>query len=188
MNSPAPNWSPFRKMENPGQLRAPRALGSPEGLGDRLRAAAWAEIQAREGFLWAKATFADAPLDLRTAWGMLAKAEDKHLNWLLTRMQELKIDVTEVEVDDSLWRSYLSCTSAREFSFFMANAEERGRKAGERFAEALSARDPVTAQIFGQIAKEEIEHIELCTRFFPDYQPNARPNSRPSGANRELAT
>jgi hypothetical protein len=49
----------------------------------------------------------------------------------------------------------------------MAGAEERGRRAGERFFESLKTIDPKTAQIFGQIALEERSHIALAYKFYP---------------------
>jgi hypothetical protein len=48
----------------------------------------------------------------------------------------------------------------------MASAEDRGRRAGERFHRDLQAIDPVTAEIFGQIAREEQTHVELAERYY----------------------
>ncbi len=50
----------------------------------------------------------------------------------------------------------------------MASAEERGRRAGERFHQALLKKDPITAGIFGKIAEEEVSHIELARKHYPD--------------------
>jgi uncharacterized ferritin-like protein (DUF455 family) len=137
-------------------------------VGDRLRAAAFAEIQAREAFVWGARVFTEAPEGLRLAWREFAAIEDRHLGWLLRRMQELGISVEERSVSDQLWRSLISCQNARDFAFFMASAEERGRRAGERFREALAKRDPITAEIFGKIAEEEVEHIAAAFRFYPE--------------------
>ena len=160
------NWDPFRLAEPGAYSDAPRSIESPEGVGDRLRAAAFAEIQAREAFRWAADYFEDAPESLRTAWRGLALAEDRHLNWLLNRMTELKIEITDRKVSDQLWRSFMVCKNAREFAIYMANAEERGRKAGERFHQAILKKDPISAGIFGKIAEEEIEHIKLAAKYF----------------------
>ena len=169
MNSFTPeglNWEPFVVTGEFGE--APRSIHTIEGVGDRLRAAAFAEIQARDAFLWAAGHYPDASEDLRGAWQRLAAAEDRHLNWLLTRMTELGLDVRGRRVSSQLWQSLMSCKSAKDFAIFMANAEERGRRAGERFHAALLDKDPVTAQIFGKIAEEEVSHIELAQRFFPN--------------------
>jgi len=162
-----PDWSPFLVAGLDEHPEAPRSIHNLDGVGDRLRAAAFAEIQAREAFLWAAQTFADASEDLREAWNRLAAAEEKHLNWLLKRMVELGIDVQARRVSDHLWRSFMSCKRAQDFAIFMANAEERGQKAGFRFYETLLAKDPVTAEIFGKIAEEETSHIALAKKFFP---------------------
>jgi uncharacterized ferritin-like protein (DUF455 family) len=160
-------WEPFA-LCTPGE-RPPRTrdIHSPEGIADRLRAAAFAEIQAREAFLWAAEKFeTQAPPGLCRAWRGLAREEDKHLGWLLKRLSELGFCADERPVSDYLWRSFLQCKTAQEFAQFMANAEDRGRIAGERFHEALQIIDPVSAEIFRKIAAEEIAHIRLAEQFF----------------------
>ena len=66
-----------------------------------------------------------------------------------------------------LWRGLTACGSAHEFAWYMAKAEERGRVAGERFAQALARRDAPSAALFQQIAREEADHIALAMRFYP---------------------
>jgi uncharacterized ferritin-like protein (DUF455 family) len=161
------NWEPFRVAPSGERADPPRSLDTPEGVGDRLRSAAFAEIQAREAFLWASQHFADAPDPLKRAWIALSQAEHRHLEWLLKRMTELKVDIQERRVSDQLWTSLTSCKTAREFALYMASAEERGRKAGVRFHQALSGTDPVSAEIFGKIAEEEVAHIALANKYFP---------------------
>lgn len=161
------DWSPFR-VAAPGELPpAPRSLKSREGVGDRLRAAAFAELQAREAFLWAADRYGDAPPGLAGEWRRLAAAEDRHLGWLLGRLKALALRPEERPVSDRLWRSLTACPDACSFAAFMAAAEERGRQAGERFREALSESDPETARIFGAIAEEEVSHVALASRYFP---------------------
>jgi len=160
-------WAPFVLVPQGQFPEPPRSLATPEGVGDRMRAAAFAEIQARDAFLWAAEHFPDASEDLRRAWRNLAHAEQKHFDWLLTRMKELSVEIAERKVSDMLWVSLQSCKTAREFAIYMANAEERGRRAGERFYEGLKSKDPTTAEIFRKIAEEEVTHIALAQRFFP---------------------
>jgi uncharacterized ferritin-like protein (DUF455 family) len=162
------DWSPFSLAPHGAHADAPRSIDSRDGVGDRLRAAAFAEIQARDAFNWAADYFADAPQNLRGAWRNLAEAEDRHLNWLLKRMKELDFAIEDRQVSDHLWHSLVACKTAQEFAIYMANAEERGRKAGERFHQALVKSDPITSDIFGKIAAEEVEHIALAQRFFPE--------------------
>ena len=155
------DWSPF--VVCPPDEAAPRARGlnAPEGLGDRLRTAAFAERQARDAFLWAAQRFPDCPPELRGAWRRMAADEGKHLGWLLARMAELGVDPAARAVSDRLWRSLTGCRTPEEFSAFMVRAEERGKAAEESFRLALASRDPVTADIFGRIAAEEEGHICL---------------------------
>jgi uncharacterized ferritin-like protein (DUF455 family) len=164
---PASFWEPFALVPRGDRADATRSLETPEGVGDRLRSAAFAEIQAREAFLWAASQFTDAPEPLKRAWVALSQAENRHLEWLLQRMSELNVDVRSRKVSDYLWLSLVACKSAREFALYMASAEERGRKAGVRFQQALQASDSKTANIFGKIAEEEVAHIALAEKYFP---------------------
>ncbi len=163
-----PDWAPFRVLPREERAKSPRSIETRDGVGDRLRAAAFAEIQAYYAFTWAAERFEDAPPSLRQNWRGLALAEERHLGWLLRRMEELEVDVKERGVSDWLWVSLLNCQTAKEFAVFIASAEERGRLAGVRFAEAMKKSDPVSAEIFGKIAEEEIEHIRLAEKFFPE--------------------
>ncbi len=159
-------WRPFRVLAPELRPDSPRSLRSPLGVGDRLRAAAFAEIQAREAFLWAAGRYEDAPPAARDAWRALGAAEDRHLGWLLGRLAELRLDPRERGVSRRLWDSLVSCPTARDFAWFMAAAEERGRQAGLRFQAALLQADPATSEIFGRIAAEEEGHIALARKFF----------------------
>ena len=139
----------------------------PEGVGDRLRSAAFAELQARTAFLWAAERCSDAPGPLREAWLRLAAEEDKHLGWLLARMKALGADVAGRPVAAQLWESFVSCQSAHQFARWMAGAEERGQAAGERFAARLSTIDSISAELFAKIAQEEAGHVALAKPFLP---------------------
>ena len=155
------NWAPFAVCEPDEFPPAPRGINTPEGLGDRLRVAAFAELQAREAFRWAADTLLDASAPLRAAWRRIADDEHRHLELLLGRMAELGVKPEARPVSDRLWRSLRACKSTREFVPYMRTAEERGRAAEESFRRSLAERDPVTAALFGKIADDEAEHIAL---------------------------
>ena len=155
------DWSPFRVCQEGEKAPYPRSLVTPEGLGDRLRFVAFAEKQATHAFASAADLF-EVPAEVKQIWRTLAKEELKHLNWLLERMDELKVDVAERPQSLALWKSFDRCANAQGFAEFMASAEERGRVAGEQFFQTLLEIDPITAKIFQQIALEEQEHIRLA--------------------------
>jgi uncharacterized ferritin-like protein (DUF455 family) len=155
------DWSPFVVCAPEEHAPASRGLGGPDGLGDRLRTAAFAERQAAEAFRWAADGFTEAPDGLRAAWKELAADENKHLGWILQRMKELRVELGARPVSDRLWRSLMRCRDHREFARLMTRAEERGKAAEESFRRSLAERDPVTADIFGRIAEEEERHIGL---------------------------
>lgn len=167
MTVATPDWSPFTLAGPNEHGEAPRSIRGRDGIGDRLRAAAFAEVQARDAFRWAADRFEDADPKLRKAWLALADSEQRHLDWLLERMRELEIPVPGRKVSDHLWHSLVQCPDARTFAHHMAGAEERGRQAGERFHQSLLEIDPITARIFQKIAEEEVGHIALAQKFFP---------------------
>lgn len=156
-------WSPY----NIGIAPRVRPLQTVEGLGDRIRLIAFAERQAHYAFLEAAERFKDAPPELTEAWKWVALEESKHESWLLKRLAEIGQDVAAVPVNLNLYHSFSECKTARDFAFYISDAEERGRIGAERFAEVLQTRDPQTAKMFAQIALEEREHIALVARFFP---------------------
>ncbi|MCO4770008.1 MAG: DUF455 family protein [Deltaproteobacteria bacterium] len=167
MPADTPDWSPFDVVADGAKPPGPRALSRPEGVGDRMRIAAFAEIQAREAFRWGADTFEDAPDALKEAWRTLADEEHKHLGWLLDRMAVLGFAPEGRPVSAHLWRGLTACTTAHEFTWYMAKAEDRGRIAGERFGAALAETDEESAKLFALIAKEEADHIALAMRYYP---------------------
>ena len=159
-------WEPFRLCGPEERAPAPRSIRTNDGIGDRLRAAAFAELQASKAFLRAAGAYDDAPAQLRRDWRGLAAEEEKHLGWLLGRMASLGVDVRERAVSDRLWRSLAERPTARDFGLYMAEAEERGRRAGLRFFELMAESDPATARLFWEIAEEETAHIALARKHF----------------------
>jgi uncharacterized ferritin-like protein (DUF455 family) len=160
------NWQPFLVCGPDEYPPAPRGLGTPDGLGDRLRVAAFAELQAREAFRWAADTLLGAPDAQRASWRRIADDENRHLLMLLGRMAELGVEPGARPVSDRLWRSLRACRNVPDFVAYMRTAEERGRAAEESFRRQLAGRDPVTAALFGRIADDEAEHIALSRADF----------------------
>ena len=158
------DWSPFVVCADEEAPPRPRGINTPEGLGDRLRTAAFAERQARDAFLWAAAEFLSAPQKLVAAWKTMAEEEGKHMGWLLARMSELGVEPAGRPVSGRLWRSLTACKAPEDFARFMARAEERGKTAEESFQKTFAARDPETAGIFARIAAEEEGHIAVQRR------------------------
>ena len=123
---------------------------------------AFAEKQATHAFFHAAEIFSDVDEGVKRIWRTLAREEQKHLQWLLWRMEQLNVSVSERPLSIALWKSFDHCSTPQKFADFMANAEERGRIAGEQFYQTLLSIDPITARIFQQIAIEEQEHIRLA--------------------------
>ena len=172
-------WEPFRVLPRGQFPLPPRSIHTLEGMGDRMRSAAFAELQARDAFHWASECFEDAPAELRTAWKELSIVEHRHLEWILKRMTELGIDPREREVSEHLWVALQACTTAREFAHLIADAEEKGRRAGIRFYETLKTKDPISSEIFRKIAEEEVDHVALAHRFYPRESVDIRPTPDP---------
>lgn len=162
------DWSPFVVCA-PEQYAPPaRGLGSPGGVEDRLRTAAFAERQAFAAFAWAADTLTDASDELRAAWRRIGLEEEVHLHLLLGRMAELGLKVEDRPVSDRLYRRLVLSKTASEFAILMRDAESRGQAAEESFRRSLATRDPATAAIFGRIADDEAEHLALADRLSAD--------------------
>ena len=159
------DWSPFVVCPPEEEAPRPRGFTTAEGLGDRLRVAAFAEKQAEAAFHWAAGRFTDAPPSMRDAWRRIGAEEGKHLGMILDRMVQLAVPVDGRPVSDRLWRSLQACATASEFVAKMRAAEERGKTAEESFRRNLAQRDPVTAELFGRIADDEAEHLRVADGF-----------------------
>jgi rubrerythrin len=155
------DWKPFTVCEANEKAPYARSLSTPEGLGDRLRFVAFAEKQATHAFRIAAEVY-DVPEGVRKIWRTIANEEEKHLRWLLMRMDELNYKPDDRKQSLRLWDSFDRCETPEQFAVFMANAEERGRIAGDQFYQTLVKIDSQTARLFQQIVKEEIEHIRLA--------------------------
>jgi uncharacterized ferritin-like protein (DUF455 family) len=157
------DWSPFKI----GISVKPRPLDSIGGIVDRIRIAAFAERQAHYAFLEAARIFENSvPTELVFAWKKIALEEAKHESWLLKRLIEINQDIAELPVGLGLYNSFTKCETAKEFTLYISDSEEKGRLAGLKFVDALKTRDPITAKIFSDIAIEELEHISLATKYF----------------------
>ncbi len=151
------SWAPFCVVQ--GRPEKMRSLRSPQGVGDRLRAVAFAEIQAREGFLWGARTFIDAPQEWKDTWLRFAEMENTHAQLLLNRAAELNVDVSERSVSASLMRMFRAADTAEVFYYLISTAEQRGMEVGLSMIKPMREVDAESAAIFERCAKEEEEHI-----------------------------
>lgn len=156
---PANAWHPFRL----GPKAEPvRALTHAEGVADRLRVVAFAELQAREAFLLGARRFPEAPARWRDAWVSFAAVEDRHARMLLQRMEELGVEPGGRLVSDRIWQLCQAAPDWELFFFLLASAEERGMESGFTLAKLMQPVDATSAALFEQIAREEVEHVELA--------------------------
>ena len=160
-----PDWFPFTIAQDGARGAKIRSISTPDGLGDRIRSAAFAELQAIHAFEWARAKFTEVPGWLSDGWDRVITEEKNHLGWLLSRMETLGVDPGGRTVSIRLWNTLERSTSAGEFCFWITEAEEWGRKAAHAIAPQISARDPETAAIFERIALEELFHVALGKRY-----------------------
>lgn len=158
--------APFRVCAVDERPPRPRGVTTPEGVGDRMRTAAFAELQAVHAFRWAADRYGDAPDGLREEWRAQVADEERHLAMILGRMAALGVDPAERPVSLGLWRKLSACGDAESFCILIAEAEERGRRGGLALVEAVQGRDPVTAAVFKEIAADEVAHVALADRFY----------------------
>jgi uncharacterized ferritin-like protein (DUF455 family) len=167
-----PDLDPGPFVLCPESTRPPKArrLETPQGLGDRLRTAAFAEWQAVAGFRWAADHFNDVPEPLRADWKGQVADEVRHYNLIRGRMAELGVGLDDRPVSDALWQSLRECETGRQFCLRVTSAEERGRQAALKISTFLADSDPVTAAIFKEIAADEVVHVSLARTYF-DWSP-----------------
>ncbi len=167
------SWSPFI-LTKPGRTPpSPRSLSLPEGLGDRMRTAAFAEFQAVRAFRWASKRFVDTSESLREEWANLVSVEVRHFEMIAKRMLELGFSLSDRPVSLRLWNSLNCCKTGKEFCVRICSAEEWGRQSAIKLIEFLTKRDEKTANVFKLIAKEEIEHVAVADRYF-GWKPSQR--------------
>lgn len=160
------NFSPF--IITPAGERAPkpRPVTTAEGLGDRMRTAAFAEFQAIIAFRWAAERFQDVPQTLRDDWIAQIADETRHYDMICKRMEDLGFSLAERPVSIGLWESLQECSTGKDFCIRIANSEERGRRAGVLLVEYLGESDPETASIFQEIVEDEVAHVALAETYF----------------------
>jgi uncharacterized ferritin-like protein (DUF455 family) len=160
------NTGPFQLSPQGQRPPGPRSVESAAGIGDRLRTAAFAELQAIHAFGWAADKFADAPEGLCDDWRAQIPEEVIHYELIVKRMEELGVDPAERPVSVRMWETLQTSVDARDFCILIASAEEWGRKAGVLLAETLEEDDPQTAAIFRRIADDEEAHVALAKIYY----------------------
>lgn len=154
-------YSPFRPTR--GRPDGVRPLMATGGVEDRLRLVAFAELQARDLFLYGAERFAAvAPAVWIENWERFAEVENRHAQMLMERMQELGVDPGGRSVSDKLSRLCRATDDVVLFLFLLASAEERGMESGVVLGEQMARVDARSAEIFAQIAREEVEHVEAA--------------------------
>lgn len=156
-----------------------RVISSGEGIADRLRVVAFAELQARDAFNWGADHFESAPEEWRANWREFALVENRHAQMLLDRMGELGIDPAARKVTDKLTRTCRAATDPLLFLFLLSGAEERGMEAGFVLGREMQPHDAKSAAIFQQIAEEEVLHVDtasaiLCHHDFSQLKSRAQ--------------
>lgn len=165
-NPPELDPGPFVLCEPGTRPPKPRPLNIPEGLGDRMRTAAFAEWQAVAAFSWAAERFTDVPDELRQDWKRQVGDEARHYNLIRRRMEELGVGLADRPVSDALWTSLKECKTGKDFCLHIASAEERGRQAAVGICGYLAEKDPQTVAIFQEIAEDEVLHVSLAATYF----------------------
>lgn len=154
-------WAPFQiQLQKPDLIRG---MGSEEGIGDRLRVVAFAELQARDAFQSGVDRFSRAvPEYWSKQWLAFAKVEARHAQMLLDRMKVLGVSISARKVSDKLTRLCKTAQDPIVFLFCLASAEERGMEAGNQLKDLVAKYDPISAAIFEEIASEEVEHVRAA--------------------------
>jgi rubrerythrin len=162
-------WSPFKVATKADLVRPMQKLG---GVEDRLRIVAFAEVQARDAFMWGAEHFKDAPQEWKEVWTSFAKVENRHAQMLLDRFFELGFALEARAVSEKLTKLCRASTDPITFLFLLASAEERGMEAGHILGKQMQSVDPISAKLFLQIADEEQEHVAHSKKILQDFDIN----------------
>ena len=160
------SWEPFVLATPKQKAPFPDPISHPEGLGDRLRIAAFAELQAARAFSWAAEHFSDVSEAVVAGWQRQIPEEKLHFRLIMERMNNLGVHPQQKPVSAQLSENLYTCATGRDFAITIATAEHKGRLAALKMASFLEHRDPITAQVFLRIAHDEIAHIQLVTDNF----------------------
>ena len=164
------SWEPFVLAAPNETAPFPMPISHPEGLGDRLRIAAFAELQAVRAFGWAAEHFTDVSAEVIAGWQIQIPEEKFHFRLIMERMSYLGVHAGQKPVSVSLSEKLYTCQTGRDFAIEIATAEHRGRLAALKMASYLENRDPVTARVFLRIAQDELAHLQLVIDNF-DWTP-----------------
>ncbi|MBN2526782.1 MAG: ferritin-like domain-containing protein [Deltaproteobacteria bacterium] len=164
------SWEPFVLAPPDHKAPFPQPMSHRDGLGDRLRIAAFAELQAVRAFGWASEHFTDVPATIIEGWQRQIPEEKLHFRLIVERMIRLGILPQKKTVSANLSETLYSCQSGKDFAIQIATAEHKGRLAALKMADYLQHRDPVTAQVFLRIARDEVAHVQLVMDHF-DWTP-----------------
>ncbi|MBN2715406.1 MAG: ferritin-like domain-containing protein [Deltaproteobacteria bacterium] len=159
-------WEPFVLAAPDQKVPFPKPMSHTEGLGDRLRIAAFAELQAVRAFGWAAEHFRDVSMEVINGWERQIPEEKLHFRLIMERMNNLGIQPHQKPVSAQLSETLYQCQTGKAFAIEIATAEHRGRLAALKMAAYLENRDPVTARVFLRIARDEVAHVQLVIDHF----------------------
>jgi uncharacterized ferritin-like protein (DUF455 family) len=164
------SWEPFVLSSPEQKLPFPQPMSHRDGLGDRLRIAAFAELQAVRAFGWASEHFKDVPISLIEGWERQIPEEKLHFRLIMERMSNLGVRPEKKPVSAKLSETLFTCETGEKFAIEIATAEHKGRLAALKMADYLQDRDPVTTRVFLRIARDEMSHVQLVMDHF-DWKP-----------------
>ena len=161
-------WKPFSVSNKPDRLRS---INTIEGVIDRLRLVSFAEIQAREAFLWAAKTFFETPTEWREQWKKIAADENRHSQLLMDRLFELGGKIEDRLVSTFIYTQCIKAMDPILFTFIISSSEERGMENGLLMSTQMAQVDQKSAEIFALIAEEEKTHIQISNAILAEYNP-----------------
>ncbi len=185
LHPPEPPWQ-FRARPQPERLARPGrpaelrpakraerkpkpdALNDPRYRARALHAFFHHELQAAELMCWAILAFPDAELAFRRDLLRVCRDEIRHMNLYRAQIEALAFRIGDFAVRDWFWKRVPSCVDKVSFVALMGMGLEG---ANLEHAPAFAARfrtagDEAGALVQERIAKEELAHVRIATRWF----------------------
>ncbi|MFT5732889.1 MAG: uncharacterized ferritin-like protein (DUF455 family) [Planctomycetota bacterium] len=163
--------SSLRVQDRAEKIPRPGALREASAVAKLLHVFLHHEIQAAELGAWAYLAFPDAPMEFRSGLLRIVDDEVRHAAMYGERIGELRSFYGAFPVRDWFWSRTLGATTQLQYVALMGLGFEGGNlEHAARFEGFLrAAGDERSAEMVGQVGREEVSHVRFAARWFSEW-------------------
>ncbi len=165
----------LRVQERAERIPRPAALREASARAKLLHVFMHHEIQAAELSAWAILRFPDAPAEFRRGLLGILDDEARHAQMYLGRVRELGSQYGDFAVRDWFWEKARHCTTPLQYTALMGLGFEGANiDHAARFERQLrDVNDERSADLVGQVGREEVSHVRFASRWFAEWTGEA---------------